>query len=113
MPKSDDGTTDGTIFERWGNVSLETGDKFGKTLRVADESADYMRRVGLESVTETRFRVPIGPWAKDKKMKEIGQYNRLQWEEGIENWVLFLLTTVMEVSCRIHCPVLPIFLLQC
>ena len=98
MPKSDDGTSDGTIFERWGNISLEAGDKFGKTLRVADESADYMRKAGLEGGTETRFKVPIGPWAKDKRMKELGQYNRLQCEEGIEGWTMYLLTTVMGVS---------------
>lgn len=103
VPKSDDRTTDGTIFEKFGRISLETGDTFGKTLRVVDESADYMRKVGLEEVTETRFKIPIGPWAKDKKMKELGQYNRLQWEEGLEGWVVYLLTTIKGVSCRPHC----------
>ena len=110
MPKSDDGTTDGTIFERWGKISLEAGDKFGKTLRIADESAEYMRRGGLEDVTETRFKVPIGPWAKDKRLKEIGLYNRLQCEEGIEDWSMYLLTMVMGVS---GCPVFPEVHLQC
>ncbi|ETN44269.1 uncharacterized protein HMPREF1541_10449 [Cyphellophora europaea CBS 101466] len=94
-PKSDDRTTDGTVFERWGKLSLECGDKFGKTLRVVDESAGYMKKAGLEDVTEKRFKIPIGPWAKDKRMKELGIYNRLQCEEGIEGWSMMLLTTVL------------------
>jgi hypothetical protein len=98
VPKSDDGTVDGSIFERFGKVSLETGDKFGKSLRTVDESAEYMRKAGFEDVVEKRFKVPIGPWAKDKAQKELGLYNRLQWEEGLEGWTMYLLTTVMGVS---------------
>lgn len=98
VPKSDDGTTNGTVFERWGQISLEAGDRFGKTLRIADESGKYMRKAGLEKVLEKRFKVPVGPWAKDSSMKELGLYNRLQWEEGIEGWSMYLLTTVMGVS---------------
>lgn len=37
-PKSDDGSTDGIIFEEWGRVSLQVGDAFGKTLRVIEEA---------------------------------------------------------------------------
>lgn len=103
VPKSDDGTTDGTVFERWGNISLEAGDKFGKTLRICDEAAEYMRKAGLEEVTETRFKVPVGSWPKDKTMKELGQFNRLQCLEGMENWTMYLLTTVLGVSSLLLC----------
>ena len=37
-------------------------------------------------------------WPKDKRLKEIGMYNRLQWEEGIEGWCVFLLTNVLHWS---------------
>ncbi|KIX08874.1 uncharacterized protein Z518_03531 [Rhinocladiella mackenziei CBS 650.93] len=98
VPKSYDGTTDGTIFEEWGNVSLEAGDAFGKTLRIVDQSAQYMTRAGFESVTEQRFRCPVGGWAKDSRLKELGHYNRLQWEEGIEGWTMMLLTKILGWS---------------
>lgn len=98
VPKSDDGTTDGTIFENWGKISLEAGDCFGKTLRVVDESTEYMTKAGFQDVTQRRFRVPIGTWPKDSRLKELGRYNRLQWEKGIEGWTMRLLTGVLGVG---------------
>jgi len=97
VPKSFDGSTNGTIFEKWGKVSLEAGDAFGKTLRTADESAHYMRQAGFEEVTEQRLIMPIGRWPKDKRLKEIGSFNLLSWEDGIEGWTLMLLTQVLKV----------------
>ncbi|KIV91741.1 hypothetical protein PV10_06250 [Exophiala mesophila] len=98
VPKSFDGTTDGTIFEEWGKVSLEAGDAFGKSLRIVDESGEFMRRAGLESVTEKRFHCPVGNWPKDSRLKEVGSYNRLQWEEGIDGWSMMLLTSILNWS---------------
>ena len=103
VPKSFDGSTKGTVFEEWGEVSLEAGDAFGKTLRIVDESADYMRKAGFQDVTEQRFPMPIGRWPKDKKFKHLGQWNRLQWEESIESWTMYLLTIILKVSY--HSPV--------
>ena len=104
-PKSFDGTTNGTIFEEWGQISLEAGDAFGKTLRIVNESADHMRAAGFQHVTEQRFAMPLGSWPKDEKLKLVGKLNRLQWEEGIEGWTMMLLTHVLKVcltSCDNH-----------
>ena len=97
MPKSEDGSTDGTIFEEWGKVSLEAGDAFGKTLRVVDEARGNMIKAGFEEVVEQRFKCPVGPWPKDPHMKELGRVNHLQYEEGIEGWTMFLLTNILGV----------------
>jgi hypothetical protein len=47
VPKSKDGSTDGTIFEEWGKVSLQAGDAFGKTLRIVDEAKAKMIAAGF------------------------------------------------------------------
>jgi hypothetical protein len=98
VPKSDDGSTNGTIFEKWGETSLEAGDVFGKSLRVVDEARTKMLKAGFVDVVERRFKCPIGPWPKDPHLKEVGLYNRLNWEEGIEGWTLMLLTKILGVS---------------
>jgi hypothetical protein len=98
VPKSEDGSTDGTIFEEWGKVSLQAGDAFGKSLRIIDEAKAKMIAAGFVDVVERRFKVPIGPWAKDPHLKELGRYKRLHWEEGIEGWAMMLLTKVLGVS---------------
>jgi len=95
--KSDDGTVPpGSIFNKWGEISLAAGDSFGKSLRTADESMPGLIDAGFQGVTQHRFKLPIGGWPKDKRLKEIGMYNRLQWEEGIEGWCVFLLTNVLH-----------------
>ncbi|KAL4758346.1 S-adenosyl-L-methionine-dependent methyltransferase [Aspergillus foveolatus] len=98
VPKSDDGTTVGTIFEEWGRVSLEAGEAFGKSLRIVDESRDRMIKAGFVDVAERRYKIPIGGWASDPRLKQLGLYNRLLWEEGIEGWSMYLLTTVLKWS---------------
>jgi len=93
VPKSDDGTVKkGSIFEQWGEVSLDAGDAFGKTLRIVDESRGYINDAGFEDVTEHRYKIPIGGWSSDAKLKEIGKYNALYWNEGIDGWCTYLLT---------------------
>ncbi|KAI1991737.1 hypothetical protein LOZ53_000191 [Ophidiomyces ophidiicola] len=95
-PKSDDHSTDGTIMERWGHVSLEAGDAFGKTLRVINETKPKILKAGFEDVVEHRFKCPIGDWPEDPRLKELGKVNRVYWEEGIEDWTTMLLTRVLK-----------------
>lgn len=96
VPKADDGTvTTESIFAKWGRVSLEAGDAFGKTLRIVDESKQGMVDAGFEDVEEHRYKIPLGGWSKDPKMKELGLYNRMQWEQGLEGWCMFLLTNYL------------------
>ena len=92
-PKSDDGSvTPGSIFDRWGKVSLEAGDAFGKSLRTVDESKQGLIDAGFQDVTEHRYKLPIGTWSIDPHLKEIGRYVRYYWEQGMEGWCMFLLT---------------------
>lgn len=101
VPKSDDGTSDGTVLEEWGKVSVDAGEAFGKSLRILDESKDRMIKAGFVEVVERRYKVPIGEWASDPHLKSLGHVNRMLWEEGIEGWCMYLLTTVLGV-CFSH-----------
>lgn len=59
--KSDDNTvTPGTIFYQWGEVSLQAGDAFGKSLRTIDEAKQNIINAGFVEVKEHRFKWPIG-----------------------------------------------------
>ena len=95
VPRSDDGSTVGTIMEKWGDISITAGERFGKSLKIVDQSADHMRRAGLVDVVERRFKVPVGGWAKDKHLKHLGKWVQLEWEDGIEGWTMMLLTNIL------------------
>ncbi|KAL0262963.1 hypothetical protein SLS55_001937 [Diplodia seriata] len=96
VPKSDDGSVaPDSVFARWGDVSLAAGDAFGKSLRTVDESKQGLVDAGFVDVVERRFKWPIGGWAKEERLREIGEFNRLNWEQGIEGWCMFLLTNYL------------------
>ncbi|KAI9831669.1 MAG: hypothetical protein M1819_004735 [Sarea resinae] len=94
--KSEDGSTDNTIFARWGEVSIAAGNAFGKSLAIVDDMKRHLEEAGFEAVTEVRYKWPVGAWPKDGHLKTIGLYNRARWEEGIEGWALFLLTRYLK-----------------
>jgi hypothetical protein len=45
--------------------------------------ADWLREAGFEGV-ETKKLIPVDPWPKDKKLKEIGKYYRVHMLDGAE-----------------------------
>jgi hypothetical protein len=97
-PVSDDGSIPpGHIFQRWGDISLEAGEQFGKTLRIHEQAKGLMEEAGFTEVREVVFKWPIGPWSRDPHLKQVGLWNQLHWEEGIEGWSIALLTRVLGV----------------
>jgi hypothetical protein len=61
IPKSDDNTIkpDSTMH-KWGQIALEAGDAFGKSVRVVDEVKQGMIDAGFIEVKEHRYKLPIG-----------------------------------------------------
>ncbi|KAK4504401.1 hypothetical protein PRZ48_005317 [Zasmidium cellare] len=94
--RSADGTLspDATLA-RWSRNALECAQRTGKTFEIAENMAGLIREAGFEEVVERRFKWPIGPWSSDKKLKEIGRWNLLNWEEGMEGWVMAPYTRVL------------------
>jgi ubiquinone/menaquinone biosynthesis C-methylase UbiE len=95
IPRCDDGSIKGTYLEKWGELAIECGQKFGKSFSIAEDSESELTKAGFENVTYRTFRWPIGTWPKEQKYKMIGAYNRIGWEDGIEGWAMFLFTNYL------------------
>lgn len=99
--RSDDGTvTDDHVLAVWSKTFIEAGERLGKTFRIADLAQGYIKEAGFQNVTEERFKLPVGPQSKDKRLKQLGMWNLAHCEEGIEGWSMALLTRVMGVSSQ-------------
>jgi hypothetical protein len=98
---SDDGSVENTSLRDIGAIGEESAAKFGKSLRTADEMKDNMVKAGFVDVTEHTFKMPIGPWPKEKGLKTLGRYTRLAWEESLEMFTMMLFTKVLGVSACI------------
>ncbi|KAF1811384.1 S-adenosyl-L-methionine-dependent methyltransferase [Eremomyces bilateralis CBS 781.70] len=94
-PISDDGGVGPEHFyTTWGNTVVRMGEVFGKSFAIWDEVKGRMERAGFVDVHEVPFVWPMNGWSKDPKLKELGKWNQLRMHDGVEGFMLRLLTTV-------------------
>lgn len=102
--RSADGTlSPNATLARWSQNALDIAQKSGKTFEIAENMAGLITEAGFVDVVEKRFKWPIGPWSSDKRLKEIGRWNLLNWEEGMEGWCMAPYTRVLGVCCCCCC----------
>ncbi|KAI5458957.1 S-adenosyl-L-methionine-dependent methyltransferase [Mariannaea sp. PMI_226] len=95
IANSDDGTLkEDSPLKKWVQIFEQIGDAMGKTFFFAHGAANAMREAGFE-VTERKVKVPIGPWPKDKKLKQWGLWNRQFVIQGIEGFSIRGLTEML------------------
>lgn len=91
---------DGSLTEtsetlKWINMLLEAARKTGRDPCPGVGLEEWVRNAGFENVAHHKFRFPIGPWAKDGKMKEVGMFNLAQVLGGLEAFSLRLFCQVL------------------
>lgn len=98
-PVSDDETVGPDhFFTLWGQTVVDCGNAFGKSFTIWKESKELMERAGFEDVVEVQYKWPMNGWSRDPKLKEIGRWNQLRLHDGVESFMLRLLTTAKGVS---------------
>ncbi|KKY15468.1 putative tam domain methyltransferase [Diplodia seriata] len=76
----------------------EAAESFGKPMDVARDLKGWMTDAGFTNVRRDVYKVPMAPWAKDRKLKEIGKYALIHVLEAIEAYSLALFTRVLKYS---------------
>ncbi|KAK5660527.1 hypothetical protein OQA88_13076 [Cercophora sp. LCS_1] len=74
----------------WVRLVAEAGLKVGRPRDVARSMVQWYRDVGFVDVKIMEFKVPIGSWAKDPALKEMGAYWRENMVEAVESLSLRL-----------------------
>ena len=95
IPTSHDGSlpANSQIMELY-NVLAEYGARVGIDLAVARKFKAMMAEAGFRDVTEKVFDLPLGDWPEDRRLKEVGMFQRFQMVEGIHGIAFGLLTRV-------------------
>ncbi|KAF2768942.1 S-adenosyl-L-methionine-dependent methyltransferase [Teratosphaeria nubilosa] len=96
-------STDGTLsnhkaLRQWSEHAIRLGMLTGKTFEIAENMAGLIREAGFVDVTEKRFKWPVGAWSSEGREKEVGKWNLLRWEQGMETWVAEVYGTVLGYS---------------
>lgn len=101
--RSDDGTVQpGDVVSEWSRIFIGAGEKMGRTFKIAERSKKLIQEAGFVDVVEKKYKLPVGGWPKDAKLKEIGRWNLLFLTEGLEGMSLFILKNILQV--RLYLP---------
>lgn len=78
------------VFNQWAQLFYDAGDKIGRSFRIDQAIMEgWANDAGFEDVTHKKFKVPHGPWPKDKRLKEMGMYTGLYMDLSLDGFALF------------------------
>ncbi|KAJ6028868.1 hypothetical protein N7540_004444 [Penicillium herquei] len=64
----------------------------GKPMDTMHTMRASIEKAGFVDVHERNVKWPIGPWPKNKTLKELGTINLAHWLSGMEGYTMFLMT---------------------
>lgn len=82
----------------WGQHFFAAGEKFGTPPHSCRNLKQWMTDVGFVDVEEHIVKLPVGPWPKDKRLKNIGLFEMVNMDEGLEGLTMMLFTRALEWS---------------
>ncbi|KAG7103932.1 Secondary metabolism regulator LAE1 like protein [Verticillium longisporum] len=90
----------GHVFTQWRDLFFAAGDKIGRTFRIAENNRMErdMRDAGFVDIVTHQWKVPIGGWASDPKLKKVGLFNGLFIDQSIDGFVVFPIGEILGWS---------------
>ncbi|EWG54463.1 hypothetical protein FVEG_12679 [Fusarium verticillioides 7600] len=86
---SDDGTaSDVTAVQTWNKLFREASKAFGRSFCEIEGDAELLAAAGFVDLQVTDFKVPVGGWAKDSKLRQVGEFLRATMENDLEGYTL-------------------------
>jgi len=96
---SDDGTVKPTSYlMRLSEMSTEAAARLGRRMDLAPQYAAMLEAAGFVDITVRRFKWPSNVWPRDKKHKEMGRWNFVNMNDGLEGLSMALLTRAFGLS---------------
>jgi hypothetical protein len=83
------------VYVRWNNLFAECGEKMGRTFKAAAQMKQQIIDAGFVDVVEKKWKVPIGGWSSDPKLKRVGLYTLLFLDQSLEGFALYMLKEIM------------------
>ncbi|KAM0258531.1 hypothetical protein ACHAPA_011236 [Fusarium lateritium] len=84
----DDTIANDSAINMWNKICQEGSKAFGRSLREVPDDVQLLREAGFVDIQVTDFKVPVGGWAKDPKLRRVGQFLRATIENDLEGYTL-------------------------
>jgi SAM-dependent methyltransferase len=86
-------TSSAAIFMRMLTGSARTA---GKEPCPGPKLEQWIKDAGFKNVVHQKFKLPVGPWPRDQRQKEIGLFNLVQCIDGLEAFSMRLFTSTLN-----------------
>ncbi|KAA8620663.1 hypothetical protein SMACR_09157 [Sordaria macrospora] len=97
------GTDDGTVEKdmamgQWGKIWQEAGRRLGTPLDVFDQNIqeEGLKEAGFVNISKKTYPVPLSPWPKDKKLRDVGLYFYAVLNQDLEGATQFIFGNVLS-----------------
>jgi SAM-dependent methyltransferase len=91
LKSPDDSIAKNSSFSEFSRILLDHLENSGTTARPGPSLEGWIKNAGYQIIERRVIPLPIGMWPKDEKMKEIGAWNYIQTEEGLEGFATYIL----------------------
>jgi hypothetical protein len=86
------------VFNRWCDLFFQIGEKTGRSFTYPTQEGcmkDLMEASGFVDVVQQTWKIPIGGWHPDKKMREIGLFAFAFVNESLEGFALYPMMKIL------------------
>ncbi|KAF3811893.1 Secondary metabolism regulator LAE1 [Colletotrichum gloeosporioides] len=92
----DDGTlTEDTYTMKMDRMFLEACQMIGRDPCPGPQLEGWLKDAGFVNIRHKMFKIPIGTWPKDARLKDLGHMNVIQIMDGLEAYNMRLFTSVL------------------
>ncbi|KAG6069901.1 hypothetical protein E4U16_007282 [Claviceps sp. LM84 group G4] len=100
---SDDGSTElEPVLASYGELFREASKTMNLPLFVKDIQQQALDDAGFIDKRVVRYKAPIGPWAKDRKLAEVGRVARETLEYGLQGYTQMIWQSVQKPEDEYH-----------
>ncbi|KAJ6437959.1 UMTA methyltransferase family protein [Purpureocillium lavendulum] len=94
----DDSLKDDSPLVHLMDLLMEACNRIGRTLNPAPSFKHWVNEAGFTNVQEQRFKLPVGSWPKDPRLKEIGTFLAVNFYEGVDAFTAVLFRDILGWS---------------
>ncbi|CCE28863.1 uncharacterized protein CPUR_02553 [Claviceps purpurea 20.1] len=100
---SDDGSTElEPVLASYGELFREASKMLNRPLFVKEIQPQCLDAAGFVDRKVVRYKLPIGPWAKDPKLAEVGRFAREALENDLEGYTQMLWQSLQRPEDEYH-----------
>lgn len=92
----DDSVPPDNILFGFGDLITSAANKMGRPINIYQTFRRSIEKAGFVDIHEKVYKWLIGPWPRDKLLKEVGAVNFHHWSSGLEGYIMFVLTKFGE-----------------